>query len=76
MTHPDMMYKLVEAHQEDLRKEAAAHNLAKQVQGQQANHAKALFNTVVAFAKRVGAKNVETSQTAEIPQIKLSSEQA
>lgn len=76
MTHPDMMYKMVNARHEDIRNAEAARHFAKQAQGEQPNRAKELLDHVVALTRRIGAKASEATQTSEVPQIKFGGEQA
>lgn len=72
---PESTYQIAKVRHAECIRQAEADRLAQQVQGDQRNRAKELLNTVVTFAKRVGAKSIETAQTGEAPQIELSSEQ-
>ncbi len=75
--HPELMYQLfANTRQPEAIRSAEVARLAKLVQRDQPNHAQELLNHVVAFAKRTGARNIETAQTGELPQIDLSRKQA
>jgi hypothetical protein len=76
MANLHFMENMVKARLKDFHNEAAEHRLAKQVQSKQAKPVKEFLNNLRSFAKTLHSQKVEATQTSELPQIKLSNEQA
>ena len=74
--HPDTMYQIAKIRLAEDLHTVEAYRLAELVGDNQPNRAAALLNHMVAFAKRVGSKRIELTQTGEVPAIELSGEQS